>query len=377
YWQHPVFPGEPWDPDNWYVVNEPMVNHPEDGNIPWLALKRVRGKPHIVSEYNHPAPNFYDAETVVTLAAYAALQDWDGIFLFDYGSGDDWNSMRIRGFFDVDQHPAKMATMIPAHAIFVRGDVSPAKYLVSGKLDDRLEVELIARGRASAWNLPDGRYVGMSPAAALVHRTALVAEGEASRIDVSPSGPVYISDTKEIALNVTDRKRGVLVVNTSMSVAVVGFGGGRSFDFGSLVVEPGETLLDGWCVVTVSVMDGEGFGNFKKLLLVAVGYATNTGMRVRDYGSGREIAFGSTELMEIDPYWGPITCGNSWGKAPTLVEGMPIEVKIKNSGDVSVWALDGVGNRKGQVPVSALDGYRTFTVGREFQTIWYEIAVEG
>ncbi|MFB0503603.1 MAG: hypothetical protein ACETWE_07200, partial [Candidatus Bathyarchaeia archaeon] len=107
YWQHPIFPGTPWDPSDWYVVNEPMVNHPSDGTIPWLALKRVYGKPHIVSEYNHPAPNMYDAETALTLATYAALQDWDGIFLFDYGSRDNWDSKRMRGYFDIDQHRSK------------------------------------------------------------------------------------------------------------------------------------------------------------------------------------------------------------------------------------------------------------------------------
>ncbi|MGQ9596271.1 MAG: carbohydrate binding domain-containing protein [Thermoproteota archaeon] len=87
YWNHPSFPGTPWDPANWYVVNEPMVNNPQWSTIVSLAAKRVENKPHFVTEYNHPTPNMYDAETVLTLATYAALQDWDGIFLFDYGSG--------------------------------------------------------------------------------------------------------------------------------------------------------------------------------------------------------------------------------------------------------------------------------------------------
>ncbi|MEM3570024.1 MAG: hypothetical protein QXU11_04505 [Thermoproteota archaeon] len=86
----------------------------------------------------------YDSETVVTLAAYAALQDWDGIFLFDYGSRGNWDSRRIRGFFDIDQHPVKMATLIAAHMIFLRGDVKPADRLVSIRLDAQDEVNLIA-----------------------------------------------------------------------------------------------------------------------------------------------------------------------------------------------------------------------------------------
>lgn len=377
YWQHPAFPGAPWDPENWYVVNEPMVNHPEDCTIPWLSLKRVYGKPHLVSEYNHPAPNFYDSETAVTLATYAALQDWDGIFLFDYGSGDDWNSMRIRGFFDIDQHPAKMATMILAHMIFVRGDVTPAKELVATGLDEKREVELIANGKVSAWNLPDGRYAGISGDTALVHRTALIIDGGEGRINASSYGPVYISDNNEITWNATDRKKGVLLVNTTMSIAVVGFGGGESFDFGSVVIGPGDTLLDGWCVVAISVVDGKSFNNFSKLLLVTAGYTTNTGMRVREYDGGKEIAFGSTDLIKIGEQRGPITCGNDWGRAPTLVEGIQATIKIRTSRDILVYALDGVGKRTKQVQVSDNNGYKEFIVGREFETIWYEIATEG
>lgn len=68
----------------------------------------------------------------------------------------------------------------------------------------------------------------------------------------------------------------------------MGFGGGKSFDFGGVVVEPGDTLLDGWGVVTLSVLEGESFRDWDKLLLVAAGYTTNTGMRIHEYESGRK-----------------------------------------------------------------------------------------
>jgi hypothetical protein len=44
YWQHPHFPGRPWDPENWVVANRTMVNEP-GGTLPDLALRRVAGKP--------------------------------------------------------------------------------------------------------------------------------------------------------------------------------------------------------------------------------------------------------------------------------------------------------------------------------------------
>jgi len=75
YWHHPVFPGRPWDPANWFVTNTSMVNS-EGGVLTGLARKRVYGKPLICTEYNHPAPNTYSSEAPLLLASFAAFQDW-------------------------------------------------------------------------------------------------------------------------------------------------------------------------------------------------------------------------------------------------------------------------------------------------------------
>ncbi|MFW6164301.1 MAG: cellulase family glycosylhydrolase, partial [Planctomycetota bacterium] len=61
YWNHPSFPGRPWDPGNWFVRNRALVNHPP-GTLGGLAARRVYAKPFTCSEYNHPAPNAYAAE---------------------------------------------------------------------------------------------------------------------------------------------------------------------------------------------------------------------------------------------------------------------------------------------------------------------------
>ena len=69
-------------PDVWDVKNEPMAGAPDGGTLPGLAAQRVAGKPFLCTEYNHPAPNTYSAETFPLLCAFAALQDWDGVFAF-------------------------------------------------------------------------------------------------------------------------------------------------------------------------------------------------------------------------------------------------------------------------------------------------------
>lgn len=383
YWHHPSFPGGAWDPNNWYVVNEPLVNYLNQSVVPWLSLKRVYGKPHLVSEYNNPAPNMYDAETVLTLATYAALQDWDGIFIFDYGSRDNWDTKRIRGYFDIDQHPIKMATMIPAQMLFVRGDLKPANHLISAELSGEREKELIAKGKARAWNLPDGSYLGIQSATPLVHRTALIVEGYVQPADrlssqeVSIAGSLYRSDTGEIVWDITNRDNGVLLVNTSRSAVVLGFGAGKTFDLGSIVIAPEKTLLDGFSAITLSVIKGESFAQWNTLLLVVAGYTANTNMRVSEYQSGTLIAVATPSLTEMRRFNGGITCAGNWGEHPTLTEGVPVTVKIRISSDIVVWALDNSGKRVRQIPVSVEGNYRVFSVGPEYRTIWYEIRLGG
>ncbi len=376
YWNHPSFPRTPWDPSNWYVVNEPMVNNPERSTIVGLAVKRVGNKPHFVTEYNHPAPNMYDSETVVTLAAYAALQDWDGIFLFDYGSRGNWDSRRIRGFFDIDQHPVKMATLIAAHMIFLRGDVKPADRLVCMRLDRQDEVNLIASGRVYAWALPDAGHMGLNPLASLTHRTAIKLDGEKlPGVDLNVSGPVHRSDTGEVAWDTSYAGRGIITVNTSRSIAAIGFSGGRSLDFGALVIDSGETLLEGWSIITVTVLEGESFESWNRLLLIAAGYVTNTGMRLRTYeGNVALLTWRLNDLADLKPLMEPVTCGVNWGSAPTLVEGVRATLRIRTDRKMEVWVLDSIGNRVKQVQVSHEGQYKVFSIGPDFQTIWYEIA---
>jgi len=138
YWHHPDFHGKGWNPDVWDVKNEPMAGAPDGGTLPGLAAQRVAGKPFLCTEYNHPAPNTYSAETFPLLCAFAALQDWDGVFAFSYShrAGDAWSQDHFNNFFDIDRHPVKMATLPGAVISFRRGDFDPfpsPKFILIGR----------------------------------------------------------------------------------------------------------------------------------------------------------------------------------------------------------------------------------------------------
>lgn len=126
YWEHPHFPGRPWDPKNWVINNKPMVDNPKGATLWGLAALRVKGMPFTVTEYNHSAPNEWQAECIPMIATYAALQDWDGIFLFSYLHTDRYEPDRMSSYFDIEGNPLKMCMMPLGARIFLGGAVEPA-----------------------------------------------------------------------------------------------------------------------------------------------------------------------------------------------------------------------------------------------------------
>jgi hypothetical protein len=362
YWQHPHFPGRPWDPGNWIVHNRTMVNE-RGGTLPGLALKRVLGKPHAVTEYNHAAPNTFSSEAFLLLAAYGALQDWDAIYAYSYAHSrnDGWGTRRINSFFDIDQHPAKMATLIAAAAMFVRGDVRPAQKQIVAEFSPDQEIDWLRHARA--WSLVDASQAGVPREAALIHRVALATEGVVAPRDsfrpesVRPAGSKFISDTGELAWDLSQSGRGVVTLNAGRSKAVIGYGGGKRFDLGGFVVEPGDGVQNGWSAITITKV-GEGKTNPAQWLITATGYADNEGM---DWKNAEKS-----------------TVGRDWGKGPSRIEGVPARISLRHPpGRVQAWPLDERGRRKEALPIEAgANGDSVLVLGPKSQTLWYEVQVK-
>ena len=357
YWEHPNFPHKPWDSGDWIVNNKSMVSE-RGGTFPGLALKRVVGKPHACTEYNHAAPNTYGSEGFLILAAYAALQDWDAIYAYAYAHtrASGWDLRQISSFFDIDQHPTKMATMPAVAAMFLRGDVKAARQLVVGEMGAEKEADLLRR--ASAWSLVDAANVGVPREASLIHRVALATEGVrppagALRPDEAKvEGNEFRSDTGELLWNLSSAKRGVITVNTPKSKAVIGYGGGKKFALGDMTIEPGQGLQDGWSAISATDMDGKG-----RWLVTVTGYAANTDMKWHNAEKN--------------------TVGRDWGHAPSRVEGVPVKITLASAAArVEAWSLDERGQRLQKLVVGSDGGKATLDLGPQWRTLWYEVVVK-
>jgi hypothetical protein len=318
-------------------------------------MRRVLGKPHFCTEYNHPAPNTYGSEAFLLLAAYAGLQDTDAIFAFAYSHRqDDWDLRRIPSFFDIDQHSTKMATLPAAAALFLRGDVSAARGQVCVPLSG--EEEAAALLKQGWWRAGGAAVKGVAPESCLLHRVSVATEGmvvpSGSLPAASPPAAAFGADTGELRWELDGQGRGLVTCVTRRSAAVIGFCGGKTVALGSIRCTVGPTLQDGWAALALTCLEGDvSRGRF---LVTATGYTENTGMGWKNAAK--------------------TTVGRDWGRPPSLVEGIAAELVVPSAG-VSAWALDEKGARREEVPVSAAGGASTVMLGPRWRTLWYEIVV--
>jgi hypothetical protein len=343
YWQHPHFPGRPWDSANWTIPNTPMVADRNGGNLAHLAVYRVAGKPFTVSEYDHPAPNQYAAEMFPMIASYAALQDWDGLFQFDWG-GTRPDSRRIAGYFSLQQHPAKLAFLPAAALMFRRGDVDAA--LATAQLSipvsqvDELTAENVSM--SAAW-----RQAGIVTRDSIDHRLEL---------HFTPSGKLEAQKAKPPTSPIHwDADAVLYTVDAPAAKAVVGRCTGKTTKLSGVEFEV-KANSHQFAVLTLSAFDGQPLTKSRRLLLTAAGDVENTGM---GWNADRT------------------SVGTGWGTAPTVCEGIAAQVRFatERSG-AKVYALDGSGTRREAVPVLLKDGQLSFQISPEFETLWFEIILD-
>ena len=244
YWQHPHFPGKPWDSGNWTIANTPMVADKTGGTLARLGTHRVEGMAFTVTEYDHPAPSHYAAELFPMLAGFASAQDWDGLFQFDWG-GKEAEARRITGYFSLQQHPGKLAFLPAAALIFRRGDVARLPGLA--RLD--IPKEKVAELASTSSSLPEvWKKAGLTNDQILSHRLELrfVAEGDIrlDRID---------KDTRPSVS--WDAEAGLYTVDAPSAKAVVGRCAGKTtkLDEAEFAVEPNERMF---AVLALNAADG-------------------------------------------------------------------------------------------------------------------------
>ncbi|MDO4583269.1 MAG: carbohydrate binding domain-containing protein [Planctomycetia bacterium] len=386
YWNHPNFPGKPWDQSNWKVGNKPLVNVlGKGGTVASLANLRVLGKPYTVSEYNHPYPNLYGAEGFPMISSMAAFQNWGGIFIFAWSHTKELEDWYTPSFFDICANPIQLVHMPACYNMFVRGDVRSA---LSVKNVEKRVYELgYEQEREIQAGSPNGYHrslhsIGLTssnPLEAYVGvRTKDLPFQDAATQGVPPfvkpenyEAPLKtVSPTGEMKWNVETEKKGFYQVDTPRTKIFTGFIDGRTFSYadGTKII-PGKTILD-WATISLTQLDE------KRYLLAATGFMQNKDWKLRPY-SAEEITGQAKIAHTDDPATlldKDITYCRARGSAPTLCEGIAAKVILPASGDVKVYPLDGNGKRMEPFSAKRLDGqFVEIEILPKYQTLWYEV----
>jgi hypothetical protein len=373
YWKHPIFEAGGWNGTAWRVENASMTTAPAIDPLSGFSYFRLKGKPFVMSEWNSGQPNDFGQESLLMVAAYAAWQDWAGVYLFDYHSSGDYNRDNFRGFFSIDGHPAKMATAPAAALVFRRPQrasssddevLSPLGDAALAQRETNLTVpeDLLWLGVAGsagqptpALVLPAWREAGVARGAALRGKVYVrfgdVPFPTADRSDADPLN-VWISDSRQIKWS---KKPGLFTLNAPQSKIAVGFLGGYRLSLGEWKIGV-PANGNNFATFALSSLDGAALSESKRVLLTATGKAENIGM-------GWNAARNSV--------------GKEWGKGPTQIEGLAAEVQLlTDRNDLKVYALDVTGARAAVVPSTLQNGKLRFSISPRWRTVWYEIAAD-
>lgn len=341
YWNHPTFLGSDWDPKNYRVDRRALVNEmaADAGSLGGLALTRIHGKPHSISEYCHPAPGDFMVEMMPLFAAFGALQDWDALYTFDWSAtGTGMINDRYDGFFDSAKNPARTA-FYPAAALMFRGHlIPPARETILDLPQKPWAETMTAR---AAWqahgNLPNFLLTRTS-----LRQTNRESSARHNPSELAPTGMAVVQGPKG----------STVTVDLPKAKALIGFMGGQTFRLGDFEVTF-DAFSGDFAALTLTPLDNKPIEQSERLLLTI-------GARFENHNMGWNDERNSVS--------------DQWGEGPVRAQIVPCSITLKNNRAIKVFYLDPRGQRLG--PVEGLrhsGGTTLFRVSSSSPSVFYEI----
>lgn len=374
YWDHPWWPAAPaWSPRGWVINNTPQINSLDQ--LCRLAAMALEGKPFTLSEYNQSFPNRYALEAPLLIAAFAAFQDWDAVYLFDYaGSADDFSNRYTTSFFSLCGNPVKTAQLPVASRIFLGGQIEPAR----AQIDLALNLDEIFAGYAR--KLTEADYFlaahGFDRANALIHRLRITS------FTTPPGGDLFrpvpeervVSDHQQLIWDRSDPTRAFLELRGPAVTGAVGFLKNKDFS------------LPGWSFQ----LDAKSPDHCAVLLQPAGGQQTGAEGAPALPGSANTPAVPGAHLPEnflftvwsehrnTGMHWNKEenSVDDRWGQAPPLIRPVRLSVRFQPPAGarLRLFALDPTGARKKELKGKpGAGGVWEFIIdtGKE-KTFWFE-----
>jgi len=345
YWQHPRFPGRPWDANNWLIEQKPMTDYFDQATLFRLAGERMAHKPFTVTEYNHPAPLDSQAECVPMIASFAAAQDWDGVWLYSYShSNDKWDKGYYTSYFDIYANPGKWGFVPAGAAAFRLGGIAPLAHAqpiqlpnTRDTLTDLAELHL-KHGSNMFAILADRAKITPTDMLAKQHYCSYTKLP--GKIDLSPAGA-----RTRFTWTGSDEQQGLYAITSAGARVYTGHAGQFASNSG------GKARIEApaFAALTITPLDRRSLAQSRKILVTACGRCENTGM---NFSEDRR------------------TVGRNWGGSPVRIEAVTGSIELP-PGRWRCQALDPNGMARQTVPVENRYNKTVLKISPEFKSMWY------
>ncbi|MFV0351005.1 MAG: hypothetical protein ACK5JF_01670 [Oscillospiraceae bacterium] len=336
YYDFIEFPSGQWNAIDFVQTNESMIKAESvpytniNTMLGFMSFSAVEGMPTVVDEYNSLFPNDYQYETLPVITAYAAFQDWDGLFLFAYSYGKDGETMgkhtgvreyAINDFFLLENNAVKVSQMRACATMFIRGDVDKANNFYTLEMTDIQSIEDSAK-QVFTQDFNNYNISGPIPSTFIyrhglrrgLHAATPTNSQSVLGGDISAwNTKINASDTGQLLWDGTDGSA-LVSIDTPLSQAVVGELKGKTLTTANVTF-----ALNNNCSAMVTSLDGKEIAGSGHLLVSVAGRIQNTG-QVKD---------SKTQGL------------TSWGKNETSVEAITGTVTIQGQqpGTYEVWGL--------------------------------------
>lgn len=375
YIDHYQFPTGGWDYYDWRIRDSSVLTT-DMFTLTGLARYRDMRKPYVVSEYNQAFPNRRGSEIMPTVAAFAAVQDWDGLFFFDLVDGDNWTiapaGFRLNGDW------AKLALVGQSAKLFRNALVRPATASLSFPLGSGTVGEIAAMRRRERRGLPDAPPTGWELDKAFNLRMGIVQDGAAPASN-GTAAPAAGNAATEVRYQKDD---GQLHINVAQLAGVAGrMHPGQKIDLDRITVEILDPLRD-HAALMVSALDEQPIEQSRRLLVSVPGSVYGSQPAATPPRPKRLVQYPATS-----DWWTLEPDARSKGKPsaprdaiePLWMDRVPVRISLRTAhGGAQVFPLAMDGSRQAALPPAAVArrGSRfEFTLQNEPNPLspWYEI----
>ena len=331
YVDHPQFIAKSWSLPSRSGNGNPVLAT----KLPPLqcAFTRMPTKPFTITEWNFSGPGMFRGVGGVMTGAFAALQDWDGLWRFAYSHG--LGNMRDRtggpGYFDIASDPLAQAGDRASVCLFLRGDLEPLTDGVSQLItpESLKATTAPALGTVPAWH--DAAWQVRTATAMKSVRGYQSCELKDCLADAEP--PVAVKENPAVALG---RERGTFRVVTPKTAG--GFAPSGALRAGDIAFNVGNVAATVWA----SSLDSKPLAQSRRILVT----------HLTDVQADGNVYAEPAKRTLL-----------KWGAYPPVVRNgrARIALVLDSPDRFSVWALETDGTRAERVPSEVRNDRLHFT----------------